>query len=183
VIRALEPAVADNLRLLLPLDRAWQPSDYLPGLETESWRDELEEFRKAAEAVSDELLVVLVGDMVTEEALPSYSVALNGLVKDDEAPAPPWAVGRGWTGGEPPAICQCPTSVSPRHMRASNRQCTLIVNASAGEPRRSTMLVLVSGARHAYHAATSGGFRQAALNRPDLRALPRRSERGHSTRG
>ena len=102
VIRAIEPAVASNLSLLLPLARAWQPSDYLPDLETESWRDEVEAFRKAAEAVSDELLVVLVGDMVTEEALPSYSVALNGLVKDDAGTSPaPWARWlRGWTAEE-----------------------------------------------------------------------------------
>ncbi len=29
VIRAIEPAVADSLRLLLPVDRAWQPADRL----------------------------------------------------------------------------------------------------------------------------------------------------------
>jgi acyl-[acyl-carrier-protein] desaturase len=102
VIRAVEPAVADNLRLLLPLDNAWQPTDFLPDLEMESWRDEIAGFRIAAEAISDELLVVLVGDMVTEEALPSYSVALNGLVKDDEGTSPaPWARWlRGWTAEE-----------------------------------------------------------------------------------
>jgi acyl-[acyl-carrier protein] desaturase len=27
VIRAIEPVVADNLRLLVPIDKAWQPSD------------------------------------------------------------------------------------------------------------------------------------------------------------
>ena len=102
VIRTIEPAVAGHLSLLLPLDRAWQPADYLPGLETERWRDEMAAFRQAAEAVPDELLVVLVGDMVTEEALPSYAVALNGLVKDDEGTSPaPWARWlRGWTAEE-----------------------------------------------------------------------------------
>ncbi len=102
VIRAIEPAVARHLSLLLPLDRAWQPTDYLPDLETVSWRDEVERFRTAAEAVSDELLVVLVGDMVTEEALPSYSAALNGLVQDTEGTNPaPWARWlRGWTAEE-----------------------------------------------------------------------------------
>lgn len=101
VIRAIEPAVADHLSLLLPLDRAWQPTDYLPDLEV-SWRDEVERFRTAAQTVSDDLLVVLVGDMVTEEALPSYSVALNGLVRDDEGTSPaPWARWlRGWTAEE-----------------------------------------------------------------------------------
>jgi acyl-[acyl-carrier-protein] desaturase len=46
--------------------------------------------------------VVLVGDMITEEALPVYSVALNGLVKDDEATgSAPWARWlRGWTAEE-----------------------------------------------------------------------------------
>src|SRR6476469_1477575 len=92
VIRAIEPAVARHLSLLLPLDRAWQPTEYLPDLETVDWRDEVERFRTAAEAVSDELLAVLVGDMITEEALPSYSAALNGLVQDTEGTNPaPWA--------------------------------------------------------------------------------------------
>jgi len=102
VLRAIEPAVADHLRLLVPLDRAWQPTDYLPHLEMKSWRDEIERFRTAAEAVSDELLVVLVGDMITEEALPSYSVTLNGLVKDNEGTgSAPWARWlRGWTAEE-----------------------------------------------------------------------------------
>src|SRR6478735_8221378 len=102
VIVAIEPAVAGNLSLLLPLDRAWQPTDYLPDLESVSWRDEIEEFRTAAENISDELLVVLVGDMVTEEALPSYSVALNGLVRDNEGTVlMPWARWlRGWTAEE-----------------------------------------------------------------------------------
>ena len=102
VIRAIEQAVADNLNLLAPLDKAWQPTDYLPDLESASWQDEVERFRETAEAVSDELLVVLVGDMVTEEALPSYSMALNGLVRDEEGDGPaPWARWlRGWTAEE-----------------------------------------------------------------------------------
>ena len=62
----------------------------------------MECFRETAEAVSDDLLVVLVGDMVTEEALPSYSMALNGLVRDEEGDGPaPWALWlRGWTAEE-----------------------------------------------------------------------------------
>jgi len=53
-------------------------------------------------AISDELLVVLVGDMVTEEALPSYAISLNGLVRDHEGTSPaPWARWlRGWTAEE-----------------------------------------------------------------------------------
>ena len=102
VIRAIEPVVADNLGLLIPIDKAWQPADYLPDLEAENWREQVERFRKTAETISDDLLVVLVGDMVTEEALPSYSVSLNGLVRDQEGTSPaPWAQWlRGWTAEE-----------------------------------------------------------------------------------
>jgi len=102
VIAALEPAVAEHLDLLVPLDKAWQPTDYLPDLEAENWRDQVERFRQTAQTISDELLVVLVGDMVTEEALPSYAVALNGLVRDAEGTSTtPWARWlRGWTAEE-----------------------------------------------------------------------------------
>jgi acyl-[acyl-carrier-protein] desaturase len=102
VIRAIEQAVAGNLNLLVPLDKAWQPTDYLPDLESPDWQDDVTRVRQAAESLSDELLVVLVGDMVTEEALPSYSMSLNGLVRDDEGDSPaPWARWlRGWTAEE-----------------------------------------------------------------------------------
>ena len=102
VVRAIEPAVQENLGLLVPVDRAWQPTDYLPDLEAENWCEQVEGFRKTAMAISDELLVVLVGDMVTEEALPSYAVSLNGLVRDHEGTSPaPWARWlRGWTAEE-----------------------------------------------------------------------------------
>ena len=102
VIRAIEPAVGENLDLLVPIDKAWQPTDYLPDLEADDWREQVDRFRQASQAISDELLVVLVGDMVTEEALPSYSVALNELVRDEEGTSPaPWARWqRGWTAEE-----------------------------------------------------------------------------------
>lgn len=102
VIQTVEPTVRDNLTLLAPLDRAWQPTDYLPDLEAEDWQEQVERFRQTARAISDELLVVLVGDMVTEEALPSYAISLNGLVRDEEGTSQaPWARWlRGWTAEE-----------------------------------------------------------------------------------
>ena len=54
VIRAIEPAVAENLDVLVPVDRAWQPTDYLPDLAAENWREEVERFRKRAMAISDD---------------------------------------------------------------------------------------------------------------------------------
>jgi acyl-[acyl-carrier-protein] desaturase len=102
MIRVLEPAVAANLGLLTPVEKAWQPSDCLPDLGSDGWPDEVADFRQRARSLPDDLLVVLVGDMITEEALPSYSVALNGVVRDDTGDSPaPWARWlRGWSAEE-----------------------------------------------------------------------------------
>jgi acyl-[acyl-carrier-protein] desaturase len=102
VIRAIEAHVAGYLRVLPPPDAAWQPTDYLPDASGAQWEDELRSLRQDAARVPDDLLVVLVGDMVTEEALPSYSMALNELVRDREGTSPaPWARWlRGWTAEE-----------------------------------------------------------------------------------
>jgi acyl-[acyl-carrier-protein] desaturase len=102
VLRSMQSFVGANLNLLSPPERCWQPSDYLPDLTAENWREQLQDFRLQAQGVSDDLLVVVVGDMVTEEALPSYSVSLNLIAQDDEGDkATPWAVWlRGWTAEE-----------------------------------------------------------------------------------
>jgi acyl-[acyl-carrier-protein] desaturase len=74
--------VAEHLSLLLAVERAWQPTDYLPDLTREDWREQVQRLREPAAGLSDAVLVVLVADMITEEALPSYSVALNTLAED-----------------------------------------------------------------------------------------------------
>jgi acyl-[acyl-carrier-protein] desaturase len=94
--------VGDNLSLLAPVDKAWQPTDYLPDLTAPDWHERLSAFRAPAAQLSDEVLVVLVADMVTEEALPSYSVSLNFIAQDSTGTSDaPWAVWlRGWTAEE-----------------------------------------------------------------------------------
>jgi len=102
VICNMQATVAENLHFLAPIDRAWQPTDYLPDLSADGWREQLDVFRQSARQISDEMLVVVVGDMVTEEALPSYSMSLNTLVRDETCQSPePWARWlRGWTAEE-----------------------------------------------------------------------------------
>lgn len=102
VIRFVEQHVERLLRVLPPVQTAWQPSDYLPDFSGDAWPEQLAHLRAQACEIPDELLVVLVGDMVTEEALPSYSMALNHLVQDRQGTgANPWARWlRGWTAEE-----------------------------------------------------------------------------------
>src|SRR5438552_10838954 len=101
VLRGMQPYVTENL-LLTPIDDAWQPTDYLPNLQHDDWAQQLERFRKPARELDDETLVVLVADMITEEALPSYSVSLNLLANDTSGTSDePWARWlRGWTSEE-----------------------------------------------------------------------------------
>jgi acyl-[acyl-carrier-protein] desaturase len=85
-------------------EKSWQPQDYLPDMTTDAWIEELKEFREMAASVPDDLLVVLIGDMVTEEALPTYQTLLNTFEGCDDPTGTSdsaWARwSRGWTSEE-----------------------------------------------------------------------------------
>lgn len=105
VIKSIEGFVEENLPTLLkPVDESWQPSDFLPDMKNDNWQDDLKIIRERAGEIPDELLVVLVGDMVTEEALPSYQTWLNrleGVTDNTGASSAGWAKwSRGWTSEE-----------------------------------------------------------------------------------
>ncbi len=102
MIASLQGFVGENISLLAPVADAWQPTDCLPDLTGEDWAEQLARFRESALHVSDDLLVVLVGNMVTEEALPNYSISLEHIVKDPTGITDtPWAHWlRGWTAEE-----------------------------------------------------------------------------------
>ena len=101
-IESLQGFVGENLSLLAPVDQAWQPTDYLPDLTAEDWAEQVARFRASARHLSDELLVVLVGNMVTEEALPNYAITLEHIAHDPTGTGDdPWARWlRGWTAEE-----------------------------------------------------------------------------------
>src|SRR5574341_245271 len=77
VIHHLEKFVEKQLCLLKPVEDCWQPSDILPKLTDPDGVQELHALRERALTLSDEVLVVLVGNLITEEALPSYQTWLN----------------------------------------------------------------------------------------------------------
>lgn len=85
-------------------ENAWQPQDYLPDLSEDDWLEQTRDLREAAEGVPDDVFVVLVGDMVTEEALPTYQTLLNTFEGCDDpigTTDSAWARwSRGWTSEE-----------------------------------------------------------------------------------
>eukprot|EP00967_Tisochrysis_lutea_P096372 scaffold141066_cov23-Tisochrysis_lutea.AAC.2 len=80
VINGLEDwAEQKLLRYLKPVQSSWQPQDLLPEPSSPDFYDQVQELRRGAQQLPNDYLVVLVGDMVTEEALPSYMSMLNTL--------------------------------------------------------------------------------------------------------
>ncbi|KAK1310793.1 hypothetical protein QJS10_CPA08g01296 [Acorus calamus] len=98
-----ERAVLPHLK---PVENCWQPSDFVPDPSgpSGSFEDEVRALRARAAGLPDEYWVVLVGDMVTEEALPTYQTMINTLdgVRDETGSASnPWAIWtRAWTAEE-----------------------------------------------------------------------------------
>lgn len=105
VVESMRGFVREHIgSLLKPVEESWQPSDYLPDLNAEDWVERLREFRERAMVLPRDVLAVLVGDMVTEEALPTYQSWLNrlrGLADQTGVSDDPWAQwSRGWTSEE-----------------------------------------------------------------------------------
>ncbi|XP_030524749.1 stearoyl-[acyl-carrier-protein] 9-desaturase 6, chloroplastic-like [Rhodamnia argentea] len=107
VFKSLETWASQNvLPLLKPVDQCWQPHDFVPdsSLPTDEFTDRVAQLRERTAELPDEYFVVLVGDMITEEALPTYQTMLNTLdgVRDETGASPsPWAAWtRAWTAEE-----------------------------------------------------------------------------------
>ncbi|KAG0480920.1 hypothetical protein HPP92_011778 [Vanilla planifolia] len=105
IFKSLEDWAKDNILIhLKPVEKCWQPQDFLPDPSSENFHDEVKELRKRSQGIPDDYFVVLVGDMVTEEALPTYQTMLNTLdgVRDETgASLTSWAIWtRAWTAEE-----------------------------------------------------------------------------------
>lgn len=105
IVNSISGHVEENvLPLLKPVDKCWQPADFLPPSEDPDFIDKVTELRKRTSVLPDDYLVVFVGDMITEEALPTYMTMLNTLdgVRDETgASKTAWATWtREWTAEE-----------------------------------------------------------------------------------
>lgn len=105
VIASLDNWAEDHLLpLLKPVSKSWQPQDFLPDSCSESFSDEVQALRERAKELPDDHLVCLVGDMITEEALPTYQTLLNtfkGVGDTTGHSQTPWAKWiRAWTAEE-----------------------------------------------------------------------------------
>ncbi|KAH7547606.1 stearoyl-[acyl-carrier-protein] 9-desaturase, chloroplastic [Ziziphus jujuba] len=105
IFKSLEGWAEENILFhLKPVEKCWQPQDFLPDPSSDGFHEQVRELRERAKEIPDDYFVVLVGDMITEEALPTYQTMLNTLdgVRDETgASLTSWAIwNRAWTAEE-----------------------------------------------------------------------------------
>lgn len=92
VMRFLEQKMDDIIdEFLKKIDTNWHPSDFLPDSHDDKFIAEIKDLRKETAELPYDYLAVLVGDVITEEALPTYEswlIDMDGVEKSDS---------RGWT--------------------------------------------------------------------------------------
>lgn len=86
---------------LIPVEKIWQPSDFLPNSESDTFFEEVKELREIAKDLPYDFWVAMVGDTITEEALPTYESWLMDVEGVDNVERNGWSKWvRQWTGEE-----------------------------------------------------------------------------------
>ena len=161
VMRHLEGFVQEKIPGLLKTEETyWQPTDFLPELSTEQGFEEVRELQQYARELPYDLLVVLIGDMITEEALPSYSAwiaSVDGFAATGEATTSWGEWARKWTAEE------------NRHGDALNRYLYLTGRVNMREVEVTVQNLISDGGDVAtgadpYKAFTYTSFQEIATN-------------------
>jgi acyl-[acyl-carrier-protein] desaturase len=80
VIYSLEKMAAEAVDdFLVDPKECWQPTDFLPDMADKDAMEQVLELRKRTDAIPVEVISSLVGNMITEEALPNYQSFFNLL--------------------------------------------------------------------------------------------------------
>jgi acyl-[acyl-carrier-protein] desaturase len=86
---------------LKKIDDNWQPTDFLPDSSSENFIKEIKELRAECKELPYDYMAVLVGDTITEEALPTYEswlLDVDGITKEEPQGWSKWI--RMWTAEE-----------------------------------------------------------------------------------
>ncbi|WP_026904160.1 acyl-ACP desaturase [Pedobacter glucosidilyticus] len=102
VMTYLEPFMLNEMsEYLKPVEEMWQPADFLPDSSKETFFDEVKELQRNTKELSYDLLAVLIGDTITEEALPTYEswlTMVDDVSRNEQGGWMRWV--RAWTAEE-----------------------------------------------------------------------------------
>lgn len=88
-------------KFLKPIEKMWQPSDLLPASNSPDFFEKIKDLQERAKELSHDFWAVLVGDLITEEALPTYESWLLGLKDVNQGEKNGWTEWiRRWTAEE-----------------------------------------------------------------------------------
>ncbi|WP_129714440.1 acyl-ACP desaturase [Pedobacter sp. SYP-B3415] len=102
VMKHIEKYMLEKMpEYLKPIDEIWQPSDLLPDASRDDFFSKVKELQQSAKELSYDLVAVLIGDTITEEALPTYEswlTTVEDVSLDEEGGWMKWT--RHWTAEE-----------------------------------------------------------------------------------
>ncbi|MEP0986657.1 acyl-ACP desaturase [Ekhidna sp.] len=102
VMKTLEKSMDELLdKYLKPIEEIWQPSDILPDSSAPDFTEEIRDIQGHSAEMDYDLFAVLIGDTITEEALPTYEswlMDVEGVDQDSQKGWTRWV--RGWTAEE-----------------------------------------------------------------------------------
>jgi len=105
VMQTLEKSIDTFVeKFLISPEKIWQPTDFLPNSKNDNFIDEVKEIRELSKELNDDFWVIMVGDTITEEALPTYEswlLDVQGISQHHNGADNGWAKWvRAWTAEE-----------------------------------------------------------------------------------
>lgn len=104
VMQSIEHKVEGFMdQYLVPIEKIWQPTDFLPDSQSDTFFDEIEQIREESKELGYDFWVTMVADTITEEALPTYESWLMDVegINQHEGKANGWSKWvRQWTAEE-----------------------------------------------------------------------------------
>jgi acyl-[acyl-carrier-protein] desaturase len=102
VMQTIEKSMGELLsKYLKPIEENWQPSDFLPASNSPAFFEEIKEIQELAREMNYDLFAVLIGDTITEEALPTYEawlMCIEGVDSENKEGWSKWV--RAWSAEE-----------------------------------------------------------------------------------
>ncbi len=102
VMTSLEDFVQEVMeKYLKPIDTNWQPADLLPDSREDDFFRKVKELQESCRELEYDYWAVLIGDTITEEALPTYESWLVAMEGVNQVKANSWSQWiRAWTAEE-----------------------------------------------------------------------------------
>ncbi len=66
-------------KFLISPEKIWQPTDFLPNPQKDNFIEEIKEIQELSKDLDDDFWVCMIGDTITEEALPTYEAWLLNI--------------------------------------------------------------------------------------------------------